>query len=743
MSKLSVLRSRLAALRRRRQLARWVCGVTAIVIAALCALLFIFALDVIFDLNLIQRGVVVVLALAGFGAAVWYWALPYFGMRESLAEVALQVEGAQGIDSDLIAALEFESPEAARWGSVQLESAVVDYVGDLGRDLDVSHNMRRTQAWIRTGILAGVVLLCAAVVLIFPSYVSAFFERIAFQRSPYPTRTIIQTVAVNNDLVLLREDHRDIQPRATRSAEAQPVDFFVVCRGEQPENDVLIELGRAEPLTMKKLSPGERRGRLSQLHSEITAFTANDLSAKNVGQAVRLARSAATWLQLEEALAAAKKSGEKDKTRQGNRELAASLTKAAQDGKVDSQLLNQASRAVNGLLTANRAADESEAGVLFHAQLRHLTGGLEYQVRAGDAYTYPAAVEMIDLPIVQPYIARQLPAFATESGAAADWEDFSSNFENDLLKGLSVENEHLSFDDAVARTSRRGPATGGDDKNPLDAWVNRLRQRYGFSTSRSASFLTGSKVLLCVRAKNKSLRRVALVIEQQGKKTEYALRSADKDRRVWIFDQADTPLAPLQEPLAYELVVEDQDYLAPSRPIKGYLAAQPDLAPFVTAKVITTVVRKDAAPMIEFRAGDDYGLRALAVHVQVERAGAIVIDREDPITEYYPVAENGRGPSDSPRSLPLPIRAADLPIRGFHPLDLVKYEEAVGDVIHIALRVTDLAGAKSQSATLDLEVGDRSSVVSVVLKDDEESEKTMTRIIGRLLEFDDDEQPPP
>ncbi|MBC8076020.1 MAG: hypothetical protein H7Y32_08100, partial [Chloroflexales bacterium] len=45
-------------------------------------------------------------------------------------DIALMVERQQKIDSDLVAAIQFESPEAKRWGSTQLEGAVIDYVAE-------------------------------------------------------------------------------------------------------------------------------------------------------------------------------------------------------------------------------------------------------------------------------------------------------------------------------------------------------------------------------------------------------------------------------------------------------------------------------------------------------------------------------------------------------------------------------------------------------------------------------------
>ena len=67
----------------------------------------------------------------GIAIAVGIWAYrkfaaPWLAKRESDIDMALLVERQNKIDSDLVAALQFESPEAKGWGSVRLEDAVID-----------------------------------------------------------------------------------------------------------------------------------------------------------------------------------------------------------------------------------------------------------------------------------------------------------------------------------------------------------------------------------------------------------------------------------------------------------------------------------------------------------------------------------------------------------------------------------------------------------------------------------------
>jgi len=115
MTKLSSLRARLADLRRRRQAVRWATGYAALALAVLWALVVAFLVDWSLQMTRPQRLVSLVVC-----AGVVFWAmrrftLPWLGQRETDLDMALLVERQQKIDSDLVAALQFETPEAARW----------------------------------------------------------------------------------------------------------------------------------------------------------------------------------------------------------------------------------------------------------------------------------------------------------------------------------------------------------------------------------------------------------------------------------------------------------------------------------------------------------------------------------------------------------------------------------------------------------------------------------------------------
>src|SRR5688500_4165152 len=114
MTKLATLRSQLGGLRRARSAVRLATAWSSLATAVLWSLAAVLMLDLVFELETAPRLVVLLIAA---GAAVWAFlrfTWPLLGRGESEIEMALLVERQQQIDSDLVAALQFDSPDAAR-----------------------------------------------------------------------------------------------------------------------------------------------------------------------------------------------------------------------------------------------------------------------------------------------------------------------------------------------------------------------------------------------------------------------------------------------------------------------------------------------------------------------------------------------------------------------------------------------------------------------------------------------------
>lgn len=196
MTKLAPFRARLRRLKRRRQQLRWVTAYSALAAGVLGALLVVLAADWALEMSRVQRGVGLALAAA---AVVWIarrYTLPLLGRREGELDMALLVERQEEIDTDLVAAIQFESPEAAGWGSGQLETAVVDRVAEVQGRLNVFQGLSRKQAAGRTAMLAALAGLWVLVAAILPAHFSAFLDRLVFGLRHYPSNTRIDEIVV-------------------------------------------------------------------------------------------------------------------------------------------------------------------------------------------------------------------------------------------------------------------------------------------------------------------------------------------------------------------------------------------------------------------------------------------------------------------------------------------------------------------------------------------------------------------
>jgi hypothetical protein len=245
MSKLAYLRGRLAGLRRRRQLVRWGVALAAVLLALLVVLTGAFAIDWFFDMTRLQRLITIVLGAAGLYWAYRRFARPWLQIWETEIDMALLVEQQQKIDGDLVAALQFEGPEAERWGSGQLRHAVIDYVADFGKGLNVLEGFSIRGLARRGAILAVALLAIGLFSAAQPAYVSAFMNRLCLGSAHYPTRTNLDQVTVNGKPVNL-----GASTIVVRTPYGMVVDLGVLASGELPEAGRVV----VEPLDGRSVS---------------------------------------------------------------------------------------------------------------------------------------------------------------------------------------------------------------------------------------------------------------------------------------------------------------------------------------------------------------------------------------------------------------------------------------------------------------------------------------------------------
>jgi hypothetical protein len=455
MTKLQPLKSRLSALRHRRWLLRMGTALAGALVAVLWTLSALGVIDWLVEPDRLLR--VVLLAIAA-GIIVWAWkrfSRPFLGQHESELEMALLVERQQHIDSDLVAALQFESPGAPQWGSAQLETAVIDYVAEYGREIDVFQGLSTDTFRRRAMLLGATVVLLAMLAAAYPAHVQVFLRRLALASDHYPTRTVIERIVLNQKTVF---------PAASetggpfKAAAWEPLAFEVHCRGEIPAD------GRA---TLKAVTGGP-------------------------GTQITL--------------------------------------KAA----------------------------EGRQGV-FTGQVDRLVDSIDYQLYLGDAWTDPARVEVIPLPVVDVTLVVTPPEYAAQPEA---------------------------------------------EESPPGA--------------RQVSVVEGSRVAVRV-VSDKRLESAKLSVLEAQYPLERTSLAAAEVRDTWQLDQPSTPLAQVMEPLRYEVQVVDRDGLSLRTPIQGFIRIKADRPPRVTAAMITQHVLPTGRPTISYGAADDYGIAQLRVRRQVSR----------------------------------------------------------------------------------------------------------------------------
>ena len=672
MTKLTTLRAQLASLRRARALVRGGTAWSTMVTAALWTLVGIFIFDVIFQFGIPER---LVLMLIGAGIVAWAghrFTRPLLTVKETDEDIALMVERQQQLDSDLVAALQFEKPEAAKWGSVQLETAVIDYVADVGRGINVFEGFNREQMIRRLtilGVTAAVMLLAAA---IFPGYALAFANRIFLGGMHYPTRTQIAHVLVNHREVLAARTHGS-RPEDAKCAQGRPITFLIQVqqkRGELPEKGRahITSLGPSRAKTeveLKALTHEQRLTRLRQGEEKLRQAALNpetDISLPWRDEVLSLVAFDAP--QSVESIAAAK----------------------------DAASLNAAAASVADAAKAWQSKSPGEAAptAIYEGEMQRLADGVKYKLFLGDAWTDPARVAMIPLPIVERKLTPQPPAYA--------------------------------------RTAK--------DTQPTSA--------------PQISVLEGSNVNVAVECKNeKSLSAVWLVTKVDGKAKRFELAKQDNAGKVWtlaVDSKEKNPFVRITEELKYEIQSTDTDGLSLETPLRGVIRIRPDRSPSGTAKVVSKVVLPTAEPRVHYGATDDYGIAQLKLVVEVERhqddraiASTVGVDQSSGGPAQLVAAERTEV---SILSKGTTLTSAKLPAAGEFRLQLAKLpfspRLAKGDRIKMVLEVVDYRGADPgvsyYSDPLVLEISDESGVLAAISEGgDPLTDQRLSDIIKRQL----------
>lgn len=368
--------------------------------AVLWALIGVFLIDFFLQREVAapQRAILLLIAAAAIAWAYYKYARPLLSVRENEVDMALLVERQQQIESDLVAAIQFEDDQQGRWGSRQLELAVIDYVGNVGADIDVYQGFDRSQFRRRATILGITAVLVLAAGLIFPRHLAAFANRLALGSQHYPSATQIKSLAVNGRNVLTR----GMQPVNIRCAEGRGVEFILRCEGQLPEKG-LARLSARErfersDVELTPLTADERLDRLTRAQSMVAQ--AQDSTSLDL---------AGPWFEELAALVQFEVPQEWAELQLDPESLSASeLGQQTQDKLPDiAQLLKD--------LTSQWPEAGPTDAALYVGQLPRLNEPVRYRVTLGDAYTDPAEIAMIALPAVEATLTPVPPKYAARA----------------------------------------------------------------------------------------------------------------------------------------------------------------------------------------------------------------------------------------------------------------------------------------------------------------------------------------
>jgi hypothetical protein len=653
MSKLASLHSQLTTLKHTRATVRLVTAFAALATAILWALIGIFILDFAFELPLLPRLIVMVIgALASFWAFTKY-TRPMLGVEETELDMALMVERQQRIDSDLVAALQFEAPEAADWGSRQLEGAVIDYVAEFGNALNVFEGFNREQMTRRATVLGVTALVIVAFVLVAPTHAGVFFNRLLMGHRHYPSDTKIEQVLVN-DLAVLSAADGSALPKTVKGAQGQPMLFYVQCSGDLPSTGTLrvrsINGGPARPVEMKTLTLDERATLLRTAQTRLEeAIAKDDVDVST------------PWQNNVAALTAFD---------------APEVATRLRDLKSDRAQLPELLTEVKQTLAAWPAKADKTA--VYLGDMGRLVDEVRYSLYVGDAWTDPALVRMIPLPVVELVPTIIAPKYARNV----------------------------------------------KDEEP--------------QTSRQISVLEGSDVELTLNSVNKKpLKEAWLIAKGKEKAQRIAMVKQDDKGLTWALPLQNSPFKRVSQEIRYEIQVTDEDDLNLDSPIRGTVRLRTDRPPNGTARVVHRVVLPTAKPRIEYRLNDDYGIAKLTLQVQIQRNPEALGTPEPGATEPAAATEEDKKVVFTLHAPPKPPIPTPSPVAGQYALNLSPLMLAKGDRLKLTLEITDDRGETPGQTYLSdpivLEISDESGVLAAIGEADERSEQRMTDIIKKQL----------
>ncbi|MCA9174302.1 MAG: hypothetical protein KDB14_07420 [Planctomycetales bacterium] len=347
----------------------------ALGIALLWSLLFLAALDISFQLPVSQRVVTIGIVAVVAAGLVWKRVAAGVSWPADQQTTALLVERNHRLDTDLVAALQFQASGLdARLGSPRLRQSVIERAAKLAESLDFFQGIGAGALPARATTLSLTLAATVGLALAFPAHAEVFWKRLALGSEHYPSRVQLDQVLVNGAVVLTRESPT-FGPGPAKCAEGRPIELLVRCSGLRPvQGDLTVRSGGQEvQLPLPKLSPRDRLQRLRRA---------------------------------EEAL------------RRDPPDLPAAAYLAKLDCAEAAELLQQeqpdtiaAATALAERLAQGETALDSDVD-WYAAELPRHGADLRYDLRIGDAWTEEGRIEVLALPTIALHAVAMAPEYA-------------------------------------------------------------------------------------------------------------------------------------------------------------------------------------------------------------------------------------------------------------------------------------------------------------------------------------------
>lgn len=266
MNDLGPLHALLRRIGRRRRMLRWSMGLSGIVAGGCVAWLALFALDWGLQLSAVERAVAIIATGVALGWAARRFVLPWLLDHETELQLAILLQRCERIDTDLVAALQFEAAGSERWGASELQQAVIKRVAGLAPSLPLKDDIPRRIVRRRILLAAAALACAAAIAWAFPHHARVFLQRLMLQAASYPTATRIDEIRVAGQSVSPGPSQAEV-----RCPRGMAVDVRVIVSGRIP-SEGLVHLSAVEsrqssrlPLLQEGTTPAAFAGSLPPL----------------------------------------------------------------------------------------------------------------------------------------------------------------------------------------------------------------------------------------------------------------------------------------------------------------------------------------------------------------------------------------------------------------------------------------------------------------------------------------------